>query len=204
MSGSALQAGANSVTATFQGSGTYPASTSSIVTVIVTSTGVTGSATFIGTDTTTQGIWTPNYGSDGHLIANDADLPPAYATVSFSGDTPHSWARSTSDRRTLQTASSAETRIPSTYYAAGSFKINVNLTDGDSHQIALYLLDWDTSARSETISILDAGANAILSTQRFSSFHNGVYAVWNIKGNVVIQVTQTGGGNAVVSGIFFD
>jgi len=37
VSGSALQAGANSVTATFSGSGTYPSSTSSIVTVTVTS-----------------------------------------------------------------------------------------------------------------------------------------------------------------------
>jgi len=38
VSGSALQSGANSVTATFAGSGTYPASTSSIVTVTVTET----------------------------------------------------------------------------------------------------------------------------------------------------------------------
>jgi subtilase family serine protease len=37
VAGSALQSGANSVTATFQGSGTYPSSISSIVTVTVTS-----------------------------------------------------------------------------------------------------------------------------------------------------------------------
>jgi len=48
VAGSALQSGANSVTATFSGSKTYPASTSSIVTVTVTETGapaVTLSAT---------------------------------------------------------------------------------------------------------------------------------------------------------------
>jgi hypothetical protein len=44
--GSALQSGANSVTATFTGSGTYPASTSSIVTVTVTS-GTPSPATMI-------------------------------------------------------------------------------------------------------------------------------------------------------------
>jgi subtilase family serine protease len=40
VNGSALEAGANSITATFSGSGTYPASTSSIVTVTITSSTV--------------------------------------------------------------------------------------------------------------------------------------------------------------------
>ena len=43
-----------------------------------------------------------------------------------------------------------------------------------------------------------------LSTQPFSNFHDGQYAVWNIQGHVRIQVTRTGGTNSVVSGIFFD
>ncbi|MGO9590578.1 MAG: choice-of-anchor D domain-containing protein, partial [Candidatus Acidiferrales bacterium] len=52
VSGTALQSGANSVTATFVGSGTYPSSTSSIVTVTVTAGTVeTLSVSFAGTGT---------------------------------------------------------------------------------------------------------------------------------------------------------
>jgi hypothetical protein len=68
----------------------------------------------------------------------------------------------------------------------------------------MYLLDWDGTSRSETVSILDAASNAVLYTGTFSSFHNGEYAVWKVQGHVLIRVTKTGGTNAVVSGIFFD
>jgi hypothetical protein len=162
-------------------------------------------ATYIGSDTATQGTWTDMYGANGRLIANDStSSPPAYATVSLTGDTAYTWAASTTDVRALQTASGASTRIASTYYAAGNFSINVNLTDGNAHRIALYLLDWDSTARAETISIQDATSGATLTTQKFSSFHSGEYAVFNVQGNVKITVTRTAGGNAVVSGIFFD
>jgi hypothetical protein len=51
---------------------------------------------------------------------------------------------------------------------------------------------------------VDAENNTLLNTQSFSSFHNGEYAVWNVQGHVLIQMTKTGGSNAVVSGIFVD
>ena len=104
----------------------------------------------------------------------------------------------------LQTASGASTRIASTYYSATNFTINLNFTDGNTHKVSLYLLDWLGSSRAETITITDANSNALLSTEPYSSFGNGEYAEWNISGHVVITVTKTGGPNAVVSGIFFD
>ncbi len=162
------------------------------------------SAAYIGSDTTTEGTWTGKYGSAGDIIANDADTPPVFATVSLTGDTAYTWVASTTDVRALQTSSGASTRIASTFYSSTSFTVNLKLTDGDTHKISLYLLDWDSSSRTETIKILDAASNAVLSTQSYSSFHNGIYAEWNIKGHVLIQVTKTGGSNAVVSGIFFD
>ncbi len=90
------------------------------------------------------------------------------------------------------------------YSNAASFSINLNLTDGQSHRIALYLLDWDTTTRAETITIMDAASQAVLDTRSFASFQNGQYAPWTISGNVVIQVTDTAGINAVVTGIFVD
>ncbi len=161
-------------------------------------------ATYSGLDTTTQGTWTGKYGSNGEIIANGVNTTPGFAAVSLTDDTAYTWAASTSDVRALQTSSGASSRIASAFYSSSSFVVNLNLTDGNVHKISLYLLDWDSSARGETISIVDAENNTVLNTQSFSSFHNGEYAVWNVQGHVLIQVTKTGGSNAVVSGIFVD
>ena len=53
--------------------------------------------------------------------------------------------------------------------------MDVDLTDGQSHDIELYLLDYDTTSRSEQIVLTDANTHAVLSTQTVSSFHDGVY-----------------------------
>ena len=82
--------------------------------------------------------------------------------------------------------------------------MDVDLTDGQSHDIELYLLDYDSTSRSEQIVLTDANTHAVLSTQTVSSFHGGVYMDYTISGNVLITITKTGGANAVLSGLFFD
>jgi beta-glucanase (GH16 family) len=163
----------------------------------------TSAAVYSGVDAGTQGLWTGKYGADGFSIANDTSSLPIYATLSVTGDATYTWAGQTSDTRALQSYAGSPTRIASTFNSSSSFNINVNLTDGNSHRVALYLLDWDGYARVENISILDASTNALLDKESFSGFHNGEYAVWNIKGNVVIQVAPAVFGTAVVSGVFF-
>jgi hypothetical protein len=182
-------------------------SAGSAVNLVVSSGAAATSAAYIGLDTTTQGTWTGKYGSNGYSIANDAtNTIPTYATLSFTGDTLYTWSTTTTSTSALQVSSGSSSRIASAYYSSTSFKINVNLTDGNTHQISLYLLDDENTgtARAETISILNASNNAVLNTQTFSSFGNGQWAVWNIAGDVIIQVTKTVGVNAVVSGIFFN
>ena len=75
--------------------------------------------------------------------------------------------------------------------------------DGNAHQIAFYCLDWDYNGRAEHINMLDASTNSVLDTRTISGFSNGIYVIWNLSGHVKVQITLTGGGNAVVSGIFF-
>jgi hypothetical protein len=162
-------------------------------------------AVYSGLDTTTQGAWTGKYGSNGEIITNDINTAAAFASISLTGDSPYTWAQSTSDPRALQSSSGSSTGIASCYFSPGSyFDVSLNLTDGNTHRIALYLLDWDSTVRGETITIMDAATNTVLSSQTFSGFHNGEYAIWNVKGNVVIQVLLNSGANAVVSGIFID
>jgi hypothetical protein len=163
------------------------------------------SATFQPIDTTTQGNWPSVYGQEGYLIANGTGNPPSYAALSFSRASTWTWAASTSDPRALYTgpSASAASRIASTYYSETNFTIDLMLTGG-AHQVALYLLDLDTTQRAETISILDPNnSNAVLDTRSFAGFHNGEYAIWTLQGHVIIQVTKTAGLNAVVSGLFF-
>jgi hypothetical protein len=178
-------------------------------TVNVTVNGVTtATANFVKADTTTQGNWFGAYGADGYDVSQDPYVNiPSYAQVSFSNQSDYTWASSTSDGRALEKPENLSDRIAGTWYTNGvsSFTIDVNLTDGNTHQVALYALDWDSGNRAETIKVLDAGTGTVLDTQTLAagSFVNGDYLVWNIKGHVQIEVDYNGGYNAVVSGLFF-
>jgi hypothetical protein len=176
--------------------------TSTAVTFIVANVAQTNSATFIGPDRATHGNWQGKYGADGELIANDSNVPPSYALVSLTAADQFFWT-TTTDQRALLMASSSTNRIASTFYYSPGVAIDVNCTDGNTHQIALYLLDWDNSGRAQTINILDASSNNPLDSRPASDFQNGEYLVWNVKGHVIIQVTNTAGPNAVVSAVFF-
>jgi hypothetical protein len=168
--------------------------------------GPSASVSYAGLDTTTEGAWTGKYGAHGYMIANGSSSAPTYASASVKGGFTYTWANQTTDPRALQSSPGSATGIASAYtaYSGASFSINVNVTDGNLHPIALYLLDWDTTSRAQTITILDAASNTVLDTKTFSGFHNGQYAVWNIKGNVTISVTPNGGASGVVSGVFFN
>jgi hypothetical protein len=138
------------------------------------------------------------------LIANGLANVPAYAGVNVTGASTYTWTTSTSDPRALQAASGSSSRISSTYYSFAAFTIDVNLTDGNTHKISLYLCDWDFYGRAETISIVDAASGTVLDTRAYSTFNGGAYAAWNIKGHVLIQIGNNGGINAIVNAVFFN
>jgi hypothetical protein len=127
---------------------------------------------------------------------------PSYATVTMQNQLSYTWASSTTDARALQMSSGAG-RIAATWYNNPSFSVDVNTTDGQTHQIAFYTLDWDNRGRAENIQIVDAQSGIILDSRSVSSFSNGAYVVWTISGHVKFTVTNAGGANAVLSGLFF-
>ena len=94
-------------------------------------------------------------------------------------------------------------RIAACWYSAGSFSVGVNLTDGQTHQVSLYFLDWDKAGRSETVGVYDTATGALLDSRTVSSFSGGEYLVWDVSGNVTFKITKVAGVNAVLSGIFF-
>ena len=78
----------------------------------------------------------------------------------------------------------------------------MDLTDGQVHDLELYFLDYDTTSRSESVTISNAVTGAVLSTQTVSSFSSGVYLEWAVSGNVLITIRKIAGSNAVLSGLF--
>jgi uncharacterized protein YkwD len=166
---------------------------------------ISGSASFVKVDTTSKGTWKGVYGADGYNVINDTANYPAYVTVVPSGNLNWTWTGSTTDARGLQKGASNIDRIAACWYNSGSFSIDVRFNDTSAHQVALYLLDWDSyGPRSERVDIVDAN-NILLDSRTVSGFTTGQYLVWNFSGHVTVRVTNLNGGasNAVVSGILF-
>ncbi len=161
------------------------------------------SASFVSTDTATQGQWQASYGADGYALANVTPQQiPNYAQFQVELESTATWATNPGDLSALQVPGGGGT-IEAAWYSPAPFSFDVNFTDGAAHQFALYAADWDKQQRTETIQILDANTNNVLDTRTISYFTGGIYLVWNVFGHVIVTVTPNAGPSAVVSGVFF-
>lgn len=159
-------------------------------------------AEYVTTDPTTHGAWFLNYGVDGYAINGDAFNYPAYVQVSITGASNFTWADPTTELRALRKATGPGRLAAAWFGNTLGFQFQFN--DGQTHDVAFYVLDWDTSARIERFDILDGNnTSQVLATQTVSGFHEGQYIVWRLSGNVIVRVTKLAGDNAVVNGIFF-
>jgi len=109
---------------------------------------------------------------------------------------------STTDVRGLQKVVAAD-RVAARWDSTSFFTIDLNITDGQTHRVAIYSLDWDGNNRAQKVDLLDWATNAVLDSRTLSSFNGGQYLVWDIKGRVKISVNRTGAKTAVVSGLYF-
>src|SRR5262249_19218860 len=125
-------------------------------------------------------------------------------SVGITGASTYTWAATTTDPRALENPPSGSGRSAQTWYSPTSFTFDIDLTDGQSHDVALYAVDWTNGGRQEKFQVIDAATGAVLDTETLSSFSGGAYLQWQISGHVLIRVTRLAGTNAVVSGLFFD
>jgi hypothetical protein len=170
--------------------------------MLISAAAACAQVTAVGPDATTQGSWNGKYGQDGFAIANGPSSMPSYGTATVSGAATFTWAGLTTDVRALQSGAGLTTRMASTYYG-NSFNVNVSVNDGASHPVSLYFLDWDTTSRAQTVTVMDASTNAVLDTEGITAFYGGKYFTWNVSGNVTFSISTAGGSNAVLGGIFF-
>jgi hypothetical protein len=181
-------------------------------------------AAFVRTDATTGGTWNGVYGSQGYLLApNDSAHPysniPGYALVNVSEAATYVWVESTTDQRAPQKPPGAQgwtDRIAACWYSGQTFALDIGVTDGQTHQIAFYFLDWDgygsPAGRVERVDAVDATSGVSLDSRLLGQpsgdpsasdqFNGGKYVVWNVRGHVRFTITNLNS-NAVLSGVFF-
>lgn len=161
-------------------------------------------ASFVTTDSTTQGTFTGHYGQGGFVVFGGGSFYPKYAEILINQPT-HTWNSNATDTSALQFNDGSPYRVAACDYSVNpSFTFNVSVTDGLTHQVALYFLDYDSQHRAETIEISDPRTGKVLDTEYVSDFTAGKYLVWNLSGDVNITVINSGGLNEVLSGIFFN
>ena len=207
----AADAGRHTFSVTFQTTGqqtvtatdTASSSLTTSASTSVSSAGTTATASFLQQDTTTQGSWIGTYGAQGYDIISGPTSLPANDTVTSKGESTYTWTTTSTDPRALQVPGSTN-RVAAVWYSSTSFTVDVNLGDGQTHDLELYFLDWDSKGRGEQVQLSDAGTGKVLDTETISSFTNGVYLDWKVSGNLVITITRTAGANAVLNGVFLD
>jgi hypothetical protein len=184
------------------------------VTITVTNTGPANavlSGIFLGGggtppppnfSTAPQGSWVGTYGARGYDLAawsggSDVSAMPG-VSLSVSNASRYLWWSNTTDVRALQSADRS-TRNAATYYSSSGFKAALTFSSAYNGNIELYAVDLDNLGRSETITVGTQTAN-------LSDFSNGAWITFPISvatnATVTITVTNTGPGNAVLSGIF--
>jgi len=149
------------------------------------------------------------YGASGYALAawnGSSDLTSLSAgdSLSLIEGARFQWALSTSDIRALQSPDGTTREATCWYSTNGTLQLRLSFQSGYTGNLELYALDWDTTARTETIQVDSPGS--LQRADLSSSFNPGAWTVFPVSvptnGTVTITVTSTGGANAVLSGLF--
>lgn len=159
---------------------------------------------FVKADEVTKGSWRGVYGAEGVAIANEKAMLPAYAQVKWPRDAGF-WIKSApGETRALQKTNDPSDRVASSWYSFSGFDIDIAFTDTRTHQVALYMVDWDSNMRKQIVRVTDAATSKVLDERAVSAFTGCQYLAWNLRGHVTIKITRVAGANAVVSGLFLN
>jgi hypothetical protein len=150
-----------------------------------------------------QGNWVGVKGAAGYDLAgweksNDVSYIPG-ATATLAKGSRYEWASQTADARALQ-GPNGSPRNAAAYYDPNQIQVQVHFSTTYKGNLHLYAVDWDSTARRETITA--GGQTANLS----GNFHQGAWISFpiNVAAGTTLPITvnRTAGVNAVLSGIF--
>ena len=155
-----------------------------------------------------QGNWVGSYGADGYALPTWTNtwtdlVSMPLSSMALDNGSRYQWSSSTTAVQALQSPD-ASTRRAATFYDPAQIRLHLTFTNAYSGTLHLYALDWDAVGRRETITVNDGSGPRTADIS--SAFDQGVWvnAPINVSagGSVTISVTNTGAGNAVLSGIF--
>jgi hypothetical protein len=149
------------------------------------------------------------YGSEGYDIIAAGQRLPAYAKVNYISGAERVWVPMTQDVQALEKPA-GEGRIAAGRSAGLHEIIDVAMTDGSSHDVSLYLVDWDRTGRWTAVDTIDALSRKRLDTQNVINFGSGLYLRYRVSGRVQFRITNvwtkryTISPDAGFSALFFD
>lgn len=182
-------------------------------------------ARFIKADASTSGNWGGVYGKDGYVLCNyngsyndKKSLPSYVSSVSYymawgSGlPNASTWISGTSDTRALAAdATNQGNRSAASYYTdyyvgvRNTMTFTINCTGSNTYQVALYFVDWDNGGRRLAVELHDATTlDLVAPVKVVSDFSGGKYLVYTYNKSAKFRIDHVRGGNAVLSGLFFD
>jgi hypothetical protein len=127
------------------------------------------------------------------------------ATLTLDQGTRYCWVcTTTSDVRALQSPDQTSRRA-GIYYDANQIRAHLSFTNAYSGTLRVYVVDWDTTARREDLTVTDGtGPHTISITTDVSQGAWAAFPVTVAAGGTVTltATTRTAGMNAVLSGIF--
>jgi hypothetical protein len=165
------------------------------------SLGLTGH--FVGQDATTGGSWHGKYGLDAQYVAGEGEVNSLGVVSTLDDADLRVISRSTTVAAALQKIS-AQDRIAAFVETRSTMTLTLSL-GSSPRRVAFYAADLDNKKRTQTIEIFDADGN-LISGSEMVAFKKGVYATFDLTGDVTVVVTNTAGNDnrAVLNGVFFD
>lgn len=173
----------------------------------------------LGQDSVTQGNWGGIYGRDGYVLFADGrhetnikHLPSYVQSVHCRWGYKTRWPTDGTDIRALAQSpkNGRHGRVAGVFYSALTSQapqaaVDIRVKRGRCYRLALYAVDFDHQHRKETVMIESLRSKKLLAPiQAFSHFSKGKYMIFNCRGSVRIRINPIRGGNAVLSGLFFD
>jgi len=173
-------------------------------------------------DTITSGDWGGVYGSEGYVLCAyllDGDtvqdlrkLPAYVSSISYSKQQGKQWAEKVKDQRALSTGEQNEyPRNAGAIYTQDplatlqTMTVDIQMDHQESHQIALYFVDWESTGRRVAVEMFDLDSKRLLAPVRVvSDFAGGKYLIYSYDAPVRFRINHVRGPNATLSGIFFD
>ena len=162
--------------------------------------------TFVAQDTTTQGNWINTYGKSGYEVISSGNSYiklPTGVTVTAAGEFVFTWPTPPNSATQALEVPGGASRIAAAWHSQ-NFTVDVNVTNGQSYNLELYVLDYNQQGRTEQVTFTNASTGSVMGTESVSNFVGGDYLIWRISGNTLITIINTGPLNALLSGLFFD